>query len=95
MMKAIRTLYHSLSPSCHEATRMKSLALDEPLPLSDRLGLNLHLLLCRCCRRYARQIQWLHGALQSGDLEFNKPAELRLSAAARNQMKEWLRRNRS
>lgn len=48
-----------LSPSCKEATRLQSDALDRPLGLRQRIGLGIHLLLCKWCRRYGRQIEFL------------------------------------
>jgi len=42
-----------LSPGCREASRLQSEALDQPLSLPQRLGLRLHLLICKWCRRYA------------------------------------------
>ena len=51
-----------LSPSCREAVRLQSSALDRPLTLRQRLGLRMHLVLCRWCRRYGEQIKFLRAA---------------------------------
>ncbi len=51
-----------LSPSCRAAVRLQSDALDRPLALRQRLGLRMHLLLCRWCRRYGEQIKFLRAA---------------------------------
>lgn len=48
-----------LSPSCREATRLQSEAMDRPLSLRKRIGLRIHLVLCRWCRRYGKQIGFL------------------------------------
>ena len=48
-----------LSPSCKQAIRLQSAALDHKLPLRQRLGLRIHLLLCKWCRRYGKQITFL------------------------------------
>jgi len=48
-----------LSPNCREAVRLQSDALDRPLSPLQRAGLWLHLLLCKWCRRYGRQIAFL------------------------------------
>ena len=50
--------------SCREATRLLSEAQDRPLPWRRRLGLRLHLLMCRLCARYARQLRFLRRALR-------------------------------
>jgi hypothetical protein len=43
-------------PSCREATRMIAGGLAEA-PARQRLGVRLHAMLCRHCRRYARQMR--------------------------------------
>lgn len=42
--------------SCEEVSRLTSERLDRALTLRERLALNMHLMMCRNCRRYARQI---------------------------------------
>src|SRR2546426_10521622 len=51
-----------LSPRCQEAVRLQSEALDRRLPIRQRLGLRLHLILCKWCRRYGGQIKFLRSA---------------------------------
>jgi hypothetical protein len=46
--------------SCPDAARKISQACEEPLPPLDRMLLRLHLLSCRHCARYLRQVRWLH-----------------------------------
>jgi hypothetical protein len=45
--------------SCKEATRLVSEKLDRELPFRQRLGLRLHVLMCRGCSWYARQVTML------------------------------------
>ena len=42
--------------SCKEATRLVSEGLDRELPFWRRMGLRLHVVMCRGCSRYTRQI---------------------------------------
>lgn len=44
-------------PSCRQVARALSTGELEGSPLSRRLAVRLHLLLCQHCRRYARQIR--------------------------------------
>ncbi len=44
-------------PRCRDVTRAIAGGALEEAPLRRRLGVRLHLLLCRHCRRYARQIR--------------------------------------
>jgi predicted anti-sigma-YlaC factor YlaD len=48
--------FANLSPTCKQAARLQSDALDRRLSLSQRVGLRIHLFLCRWCRRYGQQI---------------------------------------
>jgi len=52
------------SQSCAEATRLLSASQDAPLPLTARVGLRLHLAICRHCQRYQRQLQLMRRVLQ-------------------------------
>ncbi len=42
--------------SCKEAIRLVSENLDREMPLWRRMGLRLHVLMCRACSRYTRQV---------------------------------------
>lgn len=43
--------------TCREATELASRAMDQRLPLSNRMALRLHLAICKNCTRFNRQIQ--------------------------------------
>jgi len=42
--------------SCKDVTRLLSESMDHSLPLGKRVGVRLHLLICRFCSRYERQL---------------------------------------
>ena len=44
-------------PTCRETTELASRAMDEHLTLGDRMGMRLHLAICRNCARFAQQLQ--------------------------------------
>jgi len=46
--------------SCKEATQLVSEGLDRELPFWQRLGLRFHVVMCRGCSRFARQITALN-----------------------------------
>ena len=48
---------------CREASRLMSRAMDEPLPLWQRLALTLHLAICDACRSAQRQMRVLRVAV--------------------------------
>ena len=62
MLKNLMQRLANLSPSCRQATRLQSAALDGKLSVSQRFGLRIHLCLCKWCRRYGAQIDFLRTA---------------------------------
>ncbi|MBI2379463.1 MAG: zf-HC2 domain-containing protein [Gammaproteobacteria bacterium] len=48
--------------SCKEVTEHADEYLAQELPLSRRIGVGLHLMMCKHCRRYVKQLRWLIGA---------------------------------
>ena len=46
--------------SCKEVTKLVSENLDRGLPLWRRIGLRLHVFMCRGCSAYRHQIESLH-----------------------------------
>jgi len=46
-----------LSQTCTEAVRLLSESQDTKLSMTARVGLRMHLAICRQCRRYNRQLQ--------------------------------------
>lgn len=91
MLKALARGTAELSPSCREATRSQSEAMDRPLPLRKRIGLHIHLMLCRWCRRYGKQIGFLRSvAHQHEEHEETLPPQT-LRPEAKERMKERLK----
>ena len=83
-----------LSPNCKAASRLQSEALDHKLPLRQRFGLRAHLLLCKWCRRYGKQITFLHHAAHKHPDELAEPVPQKLSAEARERIKQRLHTNK-
>jgi hypothetical protein len=42
--------------SCKDVTKLLSESMDASLPIGKRIGVRLHLLICRFCARYERQL---------------------------------------
>jgi hypothetical protein len=88
MKNVIKTLGQrlgALSPSCKAATRLQSVALDRRLTLLERLGLRFHLVFCKWCHRYGRQIQFLRSVAgeHAHDDQHAPPQGLSLEARER------------
>jgi hypothetical protein len=62
MIKRFLHAVHRISPNCREAACLMSQARESELPWADRLGLRMHLCICRGCRSFKRSIEIL-GAL--------------------------------
>ncbi|GAB4362270.1 MAG: hypothetical protein Kow00128_01880 [Deltaproteobacteria bacterium] len=50
--------------SCRDVTRLISDSMDRSLPLRKRLGVRLHLMLCRFCSRYERQLRLIRDTVR-------------------------------
>lgn len=50
---------------CRRATQLLSAALDRKLGPGEHLALRLHLLMCRHCRNFSRQMHTLRQAAQT------------------------------
>lgn len=81
----------AVSPDCREASRLQSEALDHSLSRGQRLGLRLHLLLCKWCRRYGKQIRFLRQAVREHAEHVNNATPRTLSPQARERLKRSLR----
>src|SRR6266481_4456444 len=85
--KALTRGIGDLSPSCKAATRLQSEALDRKLPLRQRFGLRVHLVLCKWCRRYGKQVTFLRNAAHEHPDEMADRVPQRLSGEARERIK--------
>ena len=63
-MSLLRDLKMILSLSCDESSRLISDDLERPLSRAERTALRLHLVLCRRCRGFRRNIKALRNLLR-------------------------------
>ncbi len=80
--------------SCRDVTQLISRSMDTSLPLGSRIGVRIHLLICRFCARYERQllliresVRRLAAAEETGD----RPTAEALSEEARERIRAALR----
>jgi hypothetical protein len=90
VLKAPLRAMCALSPSCKEAARLQSAALDRPLTLSEKFGLSFHLFFCNWCRRYGKQINFLRSAARQYEPEDQSSTPPALSSEARERIKQRL-----
>lgn len=62
-----------LKPTCHEVHRLISEGLDRKLTRTERLRMQLHLLICDMCRLFSGQMQLLHQAMQRFEIQADAP----------------------
>lgn len=75
---------------CREASEMASRQLDLVLGPGQRLRLRLHLMLCRYCRNYARQLAFLHRVAPQLQDVIEQRTDIRLSAARKEAIRQSL-----
>lgn len=68
--------------SCKEASQLASQALDRPISARERLALGFHLLICRFCRRFSRQLAQISAAIDALTRQLELDESVRLSAEA-------------
>ena len=88
----LRNSLGALSPNCREASRLLSDSMDRPLPFLKRIGLQIHLVLCRWCRRYGKQIRFLRCASREHPDRLSAAASTALSPEACERLKKALRK---
>ena len=79
------------SPTCREVTRLQSDHMERELSRRERLGLRLHLLLCRWCRRYGQHVRWLRHSIQEHPEDLAEAQPQCLSPEARERIKRVLK----
>ena len=83
-----------LTLRCEESSLLASQETDEPLGTSDRLALWGHVLVCRSCRRFRRQLRRIGEAYRRREAHRTEPGSAGegLSPESRRRIAEALRR---
>ena len=79
--------------SCKDVTQLISQSMDTSLPIGKRLGVRLHLLTCRFCARYERQLRLIRETLRRLSAIEDRPegpVVENLSADARDRIRKSL-----
>jgi hypothetical protein len=87
----VKTGFRTISPTCRDVARLQSDALDQDLGIPKRLGMRIHLLMCRWCRRYGKQIRFLRLAARDHGDDLCQASPQSLSPGARERLKRALR----
>lgn len=79
------------TPNCAQMSQLTSRSCEQALPLKTRLRMRLHYVICVWCKRYQKQVEFLHAAAPQLDDEARLPAARGLSAEARERLLQRLR----
>jgi hypothetical protein len=79
------------TPKCREVVRILSQSMDSKLPLSMRIKLRMHYLICAWCRRYEKHLHELRKFSSSVPDHAEAFSEDALSPTAKERMKQALR----
>lgn len=77
--------------SCKQASELVSQALDRPLSIRERWSVRFHLLICRACTRFSRQLAFMQAMIEKFLSETAQNEQLQLPAIAKARMAEVLR----
>lgn len=96
----IANIWRIMSLRCDEASQLISALQEHELPRTERWALSFHLLICRACRNYRRQLALLRSLLRIiSQLSFHetaKPSAVspRESLAMKKRILENIRKDR-
>ncbi len=77
--------------TCRSSAELFSRELDTELPFRQRVGLEIHLLVCSGCRRYRRQLSTVENAVREFLAAPPSDRDAALSAASKDNLKALLR----
>ena len=77
--------------SCKEVADLTSQSLDTKLTVRQKLGMRLHLMMCKFCSNYGKHLKFLHRAMASQEQnETLNQCNESLSTAARERIRQKL-----
>lgn len=80
--------------TCKQATHLVSQRLDSKLSRRERIALRIHVWMCRNCRRFERQLQFIRHAFQRGVQEGQVPGDKSLSQQGKERIRQALQQNK-
>jgi hypothetical protein len=79
------------TPKCPEVVRLLSLGMDRKLPLSTRLKLRIHFLMCSFCERYKKQLEYMRTVSREFPSKVGEASNAKLPSDVKERMREALR----
>lgn len=72
--------------NCKQASELISQSLDEPISFSDKLQLKFHLLICKYCKRFSRQMHTIRAAMSELRSKIEADTSIKLSEDAKKRI---------
>lgn len=91
MTRWLTNLLKRRTLSCNEIVQSISNSMERPPSLRQRLSIRLHLLICKWCFRYQKQIRFIHNILGDNPEKVGETAPGALSPEAQERIKQALR----
>ena len=77
--------------SCKETAELASKSLDTKLTMRQKIGLRLHLMMCKLCSNYTKRLKFVHRTMGSEEQnETLNQCEESLSTSARERIRQKL-----
>jgi len=80
--------------SCKQASELTCKAQDQPLSLREKISLRMHLMMCKMCRRYAKQINFISRATQHLSEGAEADKNIHLSEESRERITNKIKQSR-
>lgn len=96
LMLAVKKAMALVVPTCDETSHLISQALDESISPLQKMRIRMHLMFCKYCRNFIKQMSFIRTILrrQTEDPKYDKPPETSLSDQARNRIETQLKHNK-
>lgn len=77
--------------NCKQASELVSRSLDQPLPWSKRIQLKFHLLICKFCMRFFKQMHGMKIAATQLQQSIESDDSIKLSDSAKQKIQDQLK----
>lgn len=77
--------------NCKQASELVSQSLDRPLPWSKRIELKFHLLICKFCKRFFKQMYGMKQAATQLQRDIESDDSIKLSDSAKQKIRDQLK----
>jgi hypothetical protein len=79
--------------SCKQASQLISTSLDRPLTLRERFVLSFHLVICKYCKRFSKQLQSMRVAIKQMVASIENDNTIEIPTAAKNRIAALVKAN--